>query len=423
MATLSRAQLKAYDSRLARIEAEARDKVVARVKAFMDAYPDADLATIRNVTIDEVERAVALYGDAASTEAADLYDDLATASKTNYPSAETVRPDYSEHIVKEVKYQVEKLKAGDANGYRRMCGKLASDEVSRVANETMRHNAARHLVRFARVPQGAESCKFCAMLASRGYVYHSEITAGEGRHWHKNCRCKVVPNFKGLSVEGYDPKEWERRWRAMEEIDAMQGLSDKAKRDARLALSEQEMRSDEQRDRALHVATQRAWADTWDQRMTGAWDKFKPKKTPENYDATIGKVIREIGESTGVDLKVENRAKPNGDEIWAAVNRGAASTTFRYDRDHTDNIDCLIDGDIVEIKTPESRRNVARRLTKAHEQFKLCPGKTRRCLLSMLKLDPDDLDYAVAVAQAFIDQGKLDCVTVLTIDGETIEIE
>ncbi|WP_419060046.1 hypothetical protein [Ellagibacter isourolithinifaciens] len=51
-------------------------------------------------------------------------------------------------------------------------------------------------VTFARVPTGTETCTFCLMLASRGAVYHSRKTAGEFKHFHRNCDCKVVPSFE-----------------------------------------------------------------------------------------------------------------------------------------------------------------------------------------------------------------------------------
>ena len=57
-------------------------------------------------------------------------------------------------------------------------------------------------VRYARVPTGTETCPFCVMLASRGFVYLSERAA---RHAHPGCDCRVVPGFAGeTEVEGYD---------------------------------------------------------------------------------------------------------------------------------------------------------------------------------------------------------------------------
>lgn len=88
---------------------------------------------------------------------------------------------------------------------RRRVGNLARDQVKRMANRTMAENCARDGVRYARVPVGSETCGFCIMLASRGFVYHSERSAGELNHYHQNCDCKVIPGFPGMEVEGYDP--------------------------------------------------------------------------------------------------------------------------------------------------------------------------------------------------------------------------
>lgn len=49
---------------------------------------------------------------------------------------------------------------------------------------------------WARVAR-ANSCAFCAMLASRGPVYSTRRAAGDGRHWHPGCKCQVEPYFGG----------------------------------------------------------------------------------------------------------------------------------------------------------------------------------------------------------------------------------
>lgn len=88
---------------------------------------------------------------------------------------------------------------------RRRVGDLASAQVKRMANRTMTRNAARDGVRYARVPTGAETCGWCLMLASRGFVYASEKTAGATDHYHNDCDCKIMPEFGDTEVEGYDP--------------------------------------------------------------------------------------------------------------------------------------------------------------------------------------------------------------------------
>ncbi len=73
--------------------------------------------------------------------------------------------------------------------------------------------------RFARVPTydgGNRPCLFCLMLASRGAVYYSKASAGEGlngtNRYHHNCKCKVVPFYNGTEIENYDPDKLYEQW-------------------------------------------------------------------------------------------------------------------------------------------------------------------------------------------------------------------
>ena len=58
------------------------------------------------------------------------------------------------------------------------------------------------------------------MLASRGAVYHTRKTAGEWKHFHRGCDCKVVPSFEGDPdaelVQGVMPRELYERIVLME---------------------------------------------------------------------------------------------------------------------------------------------------------------------------------------------------------------
>lgn len=98
------------------------------------------------------------------------------------------------------RYQAKKLaKEGDA-AFARACGEFARNDAFRSLNETIVANVGRDRdegAMFARVPTGTETCTFCLMLASRGAVYHTRKTAGEWRHFHRGCDCKVVPSFEG----------------------------------------------------------------------------------------------------------------------------------------------------------------------------------------------------------------------------------
>lgn len=47
-------------------------------------------------------------------------------------------------------------------------------------------------IRYARIPQGLETCDFCLMLASRGFVYLTPESAEGWNHTHRGCDCIVV---------------------------------------------------------------------------------------------------------------------------------------------------------------------------------------------------------------------------------------
>ena len=110
------------------------------------------------------------------------------------------------------------------------CGKTSKGDKRR---KRYRHDENRYATRFARVPQGGDTCTFCAMLASRGFVYWTRESAGEFSHYHKHCRCLIVPDDGTGEVEGYDPDEWLARWQAFEEIDAGEGTTTAQKEDAK----------------------------------------------------------------------------------------------------------------------------------------------------------------------------------------------
>lgn len=101
----------------------------------------------------------------------------------------------------------------------------ADYEARRSAGETIIWNARRDPLKpkWARVPGGHDSCKFCIMLASRGFEYKSKETASTssktGGHYHANCRCVIVPSFNSVGAEGYDPSALYDQWRGMEAID------------------------------------------------------------------------------------------------------------------------------------------------------------------------------------------------------------
>ena len=97
----------------------------------------------------------------------------------------------------------------------------------------MMHTANRQMVRsimkndpdrprWARVPRGFYTCAFCLMLASRGFKYRSQHSAGlelgsKGleNYYHEHCDCEVVPQWgaKELKLKGYDVEKYKAIWK------------------------------------------------------------------------------------------------------------------------------------------------------------------------------------------------------------------
>ena len=87
-------------------------------------------------------------------------------------------------------------------------------ETRKAANTCMARNAERDSTKpkWARVPQGKDTCPTCLMLASRGFAYNSKEAA---EHAHPNCDCVAVCSWdrKNPVLEGYDPDEYYDRWK------------------------------------------------------------------------------------------------------------------------------------------------------------------------------------------------------------------
>jgi hypothetical protein len=92
------------------------------------------------------------------------------------------------------------------------CADRIDYETRKAANMCIAHNASidPRKPKWARIPMGDETCPWCLMLASRGFAYHSEAAAD---HNHSGCDCRVVPSWnKSPEVQGYDEREYYKRW-------------------------------------------------------------------------------------------------------------------------------------------------------------------------------------------------------------------
>lgn len=287
--------------RTVRLYAEAVDSISDEAAVYVDDVLERSwdegltTAEMREVAIDAIMAASDEYGGMTRELACTLYEQETGEAARYNAQSEVDRAT----VERSVRYHAGKLDGTEA-GYRAFsesCQRQVRTLARRGVNEELIANcrtsktgrnryrrSGSGAIRFARVPQGGDTCTFCAMLASRGFVYWTRKTAGEFNHYHANCRCLVVPDDGSGEVEGYDPDEWLQRWRDYEEIDARDELT----RSQKTAL------------KAVKSDSEGAF---WT-RADPALDYFGPA---EDDDPDLLAQIKEDLEASGVEIKVNSR--------------------------------------------------------------------------------------------------------------------
>ena len=229
---ISAAEFAAYNREVARIGDRAAADVESSVLAWCRSHDGATVAEKREAAKLIMEGFVQGYDDVAAEFAAQWYDRRAEQGGARLDQAVTMTTYRSDSVDAVARYQAKKLAKGGDAAFAKACGEFARNDAFRSLNETISANVGRDKdkgVRFARVPTGFETCTFCLMLASRGAVYHTRKTAGEFKHFHRRCDCKVVPSFEDDAdaelVEGVRPKELHKLYKQFREIDETEGLS------------------------------------------------------------------------------------------------------------------------------------------------------------------------------------------------------
>ena len=185
------------------------------LRALMAENPGMTVAELRDEAIAAIDDALNAFGDQASALALDLFEEVVTAYGIE-PDTEIESVIPREMVEDGVRYRARHLVEGLSDKFTRDVADLSRYYVHRSALENMERNCERNDIRYARVPSGRETCGFCFMLSSRGFVYRSEKTAGSTHAYHDHCDCVIVPGFKDLpaseQIEGYDPEAMLDRW-------------------------------------------------------------------------------------------------------------------------------------------------------------------------------------------------------------------
>lgn len=210
-ATIPRAAVDFLTEEVNGISDDAQARVL-RVLQGINWTPD-NVAECRDLVLQALASAMPAYTGMAAQASADFYDaarELVVGERLGAQAISGYDPRKTEGAVRGfVRFVLD----GRVETFNEQVLQRIDYEMKRSANMSVVENGRRdpRKPKYARVPTGSETCDFCLMLASRGFVYQSESTASAS-HVHSHCDCRVTPGWDGMEVEGYDPQAIYDRW-------------------------------------------------------------------------------------------------------------------------------------------------------------------------------------------------------------------
>lgn len=208
--------------RYARAANTISDQAVNDLNKVLDLVAGLPVEEARDELLAILPDLVDYYGDTLAVVAAEWYEQI----REDPSKFSTVLADAypTEQVQGTVQYAGKFLAAGDEDAARELLAGAMQRWIMYSGRETVARNVALDpsKPRFARVPVG-ETCAWCDMLASRGWVYHSKETAGINGGYHDRCNCQIVPSWESgeAHLEGYDPDDlYDKYMAARQEIEA-----------------------------------------------------------------------------------------------------------------------------------------------------------------------------------------------------------
>jgi len=263
-------EVETYGLMIKRVQGNSGRVARGMVKGWLKAHPNWEAADLRAAAALAVSQTVADYSDYTASLACDLYDSCMAQEGAKVAYAEPWTGNSDDQIAKAVRYQMQKALDGDIDAFLDAIDEMTQYYVRLAANNTTIQNVERdnnariqgamdsvqgnrrygnldmptiygkpgqvrrsqprrrtnraHIRRvgdiaYSRVPTGLETCSYCMMLASRGFVYHSAESAGHADH--RGCDCMIVPGRYGMStIDGIDLDAQYDCWRELEAIEA-----------------------------------------------------------------------------------------------------------------------------------------------------------------------------------------------------------
>jgi len=186
------------------------DLVDGELSDFLGALDLGRPEAVQAALFEFVPALVSEYGDVAASVAADWYDELRASEGVpgsfRAPLAPLVPAEQVNARLGFATRASGPLWLGDSATLAGFIGMMANEYALQPGRDTVMAAAHKDKAAYARIPEPG-ACKFCLMLASRGFVY-SKATAGGTKKFHGKCRCNAMPVWDETRARvefGYDP--------------------------------------------------------------------------------------------------------------------------------------------------------------------------------------------------------------------------
>lgn len=186
------------------------DLVEADLTDFLGALDFGRPDAVQVALFEYVPALVSEYGDMAATVAADWFEELRAAEGVmgsfRAPLAPAVPLEQVNARLGFATRASGPLWLGDSATLTTFLAMMTNEYALQPGRDTVMESAHKDNAAYARVPEPG-ACKFCLMLASRGFVY-SKDTVGDSKKFHGKCRCNAMPVWDETRARvefGYDP--------------------------------------------------------------------------------------------------------------------------------------------------------------------------------------------------------------------------
>ena len=191
--TIPRAAVDFLTEEINGISADAQARVLKVLQGIQ--WTPENIAECRELVLQALSSVMPTYTTMAAQASADFYDAARELVVGERMGAQAISGYDKEKTAGAVRSFVRFVLDGRVDTFNDQVLQRIDYEMKRSAGESMFANGRRDKRRpkYARVPTGSETCDFCLMLASRGFVYTSEATAGAIKldHYHAGC---VLPD-------------------------------------------------------------------------------------------------------------------------------------------------------------------------------------------------------------------------------------